>query len=293
MIKRVVDFTGNQTIRFIKELYECFDTGYAFEDFVKVYLEFLGFDEVVVTQRAKDGGIDLTAIKIGIGGLSSEKGKINYEPDKVIYRIQAKRYKPTGKKIPIDDIRKFRGAAGFKSGQKGIFITTGKFTSDAIKEANAKPEQPIILIDGETLIKSMLDLNLGFVFIPEFKKELINNLLQKKNIILSTSEYGSEKRRDNFISVDKLISLNDIRARIIGVPQEIINALDDDFDKIEIQMGDLSTKEYSYNKNRKYIAGVTKFFKKYGLIDDANVYHPKKVNWMKEGSNIKITILEE
>lgn len=36
---------------------------------MKVYLEKIGLDEVVVTQRSSDGGIDLEAVRYGVGGL--------------------------------------------------------------------------------------------------------------------------------------------------------------------------------------------------------------------------------
>lgn len=49
----------------IKELqqkfYEYFETGYAFEEFLKEYLIKMGLDEVELTQRSRDGGIDLKA----------------------------------------------------------------------------------------------------------------------------------------------------------------------------------------------------------------------------------------
>lgn len=34
-----------------------------------MYLEKIGLDEVVVTQRSSDGGIDLEAVRYGVGGL--------------------------------------------------------------------------------------------------------------------------------------------------------------------------------------------------------------------------------
>lgn len=292
MINRIVDLTNKQIDQFVQELYDCFDTGYDFEEFVKIYLEKLGFDEVVVTQKSRDGGVDLTVVKLGIGGISTDKGQIDYEPDKVKYCVQAKRYKPKGStKVTIDDIDRLRGSARFKSGQKGIYITTGKFTKDAIISANQKPEQAIILIDGEALIKSMLDINLGFVFIPKFEKELINKIMKKEKEQTPIDEH--EQKDEDFLSIDKIVTYNDIRARIIGVPQEIVKQLDENLDKIKIKMGDLAVKEYKYNKERKCIYGVTNFFKKYGFIDEAGIYHQNKVKWTKNGEIFTITIDQE
>ena len=35
-----------------------------------MYLEKIGLDEIVVTQRSSDGGIDLEAVRYGVGGFA-------------------------------------------------------------------------------------------------------------------------------------------------------------------------------------------------------------------------------
>lgn len=54
-----------------EQLYQYFDTGYDFEVFLKEYLTEMGLDEVEVTQRGRDGGIDLTAVRKGVGDFSN------------------------------------------------------------------------------------------------------------------------------------------------------------------------------------------------------------------------------
>jgi restriction system protein len=44
---------------------------------------------------------------------------------------------------------------------KGLFITTGTFTRDAIKEATRDGAPPIDLIDGEQLVQRLKELGLG------------------------------------------------------------------------------------------------------------------------------------
>jgi restriction system protein len=57
------------------------------------------------------------------------------------------------------EIQQFRGA--MSGSDRGIYITTSWFTSDARKEAK-KPDQRVIeLIDGETLVDIFIDLKLG------------------------------------------------------------------------------------------------------------------------------------
>jgi len=44
---------------------------------------------------------------------------------------------------------------------KGLFITTGSFTRDAIKEATRDGAPPIDLMDGESLADKLKELQLG------------------------------------------------------------------------------------------------------------------------------------
>ena len=50
----------------LEQFYTYFEDGYKFEEFLKIYLEKIGLEEVYVTKRSGDGGIDLTAIRKGI-----------------------------------------------------------------------------------------------------------------------------------------------------------------------------------------------------------------------------------
>ena len=58
----------------LEELYKSFETGFAFEDFLKPFLESIGLTEVVVTKKTGDGGIDFVLrIDVGTDPLASVK----------------------------------------------------------------------------------------------------------------------------------------------------------------------------------------------------------------------------
>lgn len=76
-------YSDEELKEYINKFYDYFSDGYKFEEFLKIYLEKLGFTEVVVTKRSRDGGIDLTASRTTIGVFGNEH-----------YFIQAKRNKP-------------------------------------------------------------------------------------------------------------------------------------------------------------------------------------------------------
>lgn len=44
---------------------------------------------------------------------------------------------------------------------KGLFITTGKFSAPAIEKANRRGAAPIDLVDGEELVEKLRELQLG------------------------------------------------------------------------------------------------------------------------------------
>jgi len=117
----------------------------AFERLVQRVLRESGFTQVEVTGKSGDGGIDGKGI-IRISGLISFH---------VIF--QCKRYKGF---ISPSQIRDFRGAMQGRA-DKGIFITTGSFTREAIKEATRDGAPPIDLIDADVLCNILKDLKLG------------------------------------------------------------------------------------------------------------------------------------
>jgi restriction system protein len=74
----------------------------------------------------------------------------------VIY-LQAKRWDGT---VGRPEIQKFVGALHGKRAKKGVFITTGRFSDDAIRYVESI-DPKVILIDGRTLCELMIDYNLG------------------------------------------------------------------------------------------------------------------------------------
>ena len=96
------------------------------------------------TQYTSDGGID---------------GIINEDPLGLdtIY-LQAKRY--ADKTVGRPEVQAFAGALDMQRAKKGVFITTSKFSADAV-EFVSLIEKRIVLIDGENLTNLMIDHNLG------------------------------------------------------------------------------------------------------------------------------------
>lgn len=71
--------------------------------------------------------------------------------------FQCKRYQGA---VTAGQVRDFRGAMVGRA-DKGLLITTGTFTRDAIKEATRDGASPIDLIDGDLLADKLKELQLG------------------------------------------------------------------------------------------------------------------------------------
>ena len=131
---------NNKLIELLKSL-----SPNGFERLCQRLLREAGFSQVKVTGKTGDGGID------GYGVLEVNP-LLGF---KVLF--QSKRYKDI---VSSDKIRDFRGSLAGRA-DKGIFITTGRFTKDAQLEAVRDGATPIDLIDGEKLVSLFENLELG------------------------------------------------------------------------------------------------------------------------------------
>ena len=116
-----------------------------FERLCQRLLREAGFEQVSVTGRSGDGGID------GIGILELNA----FVSFKVLF--QCKRYSGS---VGSGAIRDFRGAMMGRA-DKGLVLTTGSFTTDAKREAVRDGVPPIELVDGEKLLELFEQLELG------------------------------------------------------------------------------------------------------------------------------------
>ena len=119
----------------------------AFERLIQRVLRESGFIQVEVTGRSGDGGIDGK-------GIARIHGFMSFH---VVF--QCKRWQGV---VGSAEIRDFRGAMVGRA-DKGLFITTGSFSRDALKEAVRDGAPPIDLIDGDQLAEKLKELKLGVV----------------------------------------------------------------------------------------------------------------------------------
>ena len=148
------------------------------ETFQRAYLQMRGELAAEILQRVKANTPEFferlvvdVMVSLGYGGSRADAGKsIGQSGDEgidgiikedrlgldVIY-LQAKRWDGT---VGRPEIQKFVGALHGKRAKKGVFITTGRFSDDAVKYVETI-DPKVILIDGNKLADLMIDSGLG------------------------------------------------------------------------------------------------------------------------------------
>ena len=125
-------------------------------DFIK---RIMGKENVISIHNGQvgDGGIDgIVKIKKPLGN--------NYEE----YYIQCKRYDKTS--IGRPELQSFIGAMAGHNAKNGVFITTSSFTKQGAEFIKKLSQHEIILIDGNKLVKDIIDRKIG---IKEVQQEPI------------------------------------------------------------------------------------------------------------------------
>lgn len=106
-----------------------------------------GIEEAgMVTQQSNDGGID--------GIIKEDQLGFSH-----IY-IQAKQW-AVDQTVGRQEIQRFVGALQGQKAQKGLFITTAKYSSNAIQYANNLLGVKVVLVDGSALTRLMIKHNVG------------------------------------------------------------------------------------------------------------------------------------
>lgn len=139
------------------------------------------FEHLVVKllmQMGYGGSVDNAGTVIGQTGDEGIDGIIREDKlgFSLIY-IQAKRW-DCDKTVGRPEIQKFVGALAGQGASKGLFITTAKFTKEARQYAEKQHTTKVVLVDGTTLAKLMIEYNLGVS--TEATYEIIMSIVKDK-----------------------------------------------------------------------------------------------------------------
>lgn len=115
-----------------------------FEELIGEVLRHLGFENIIVTRKSGDGGIDVMGELVVAGTIKNN------------ICVQVKRWSNNVQRSSISELR-----GSLRPHQTGLFITTSDFSKPAIKEANDPYKAPISLINGMELVEMLCSFGLG------------------------------------------------------------------------------------------------------------------------------------
>jgi restriction system protein len=144
-LQYTIDAHNESTRERLRQLLFTMDP-FQFEYLAADLLQKIGYENVTVTKRSGDKGIDINA-NLTVGGVANVKTV-----------IQVKRY-AANNKVNGSIIAQLRGSA--EVDQRGLVITTSDFTKDGIMEAKAPNKMPVSLVNGDKLIQLLIKYGVG------------------------------------------------------------------------------------------------------------------------------------
>ena len=243
---------------------------FQFEYLIAELLKKIGYENVEVTNRSRDKGIDIIA-NLTVGGLTSVKTV-----------IQVKRFK-TGNNIPGNIITQLRGSA--EVDQRGLIITTSDFTKAARAEAKESKKMPVSLVNGEKLVELLFKYKTGIkeevVKVYSLDSEFFENDFQEEN-----SRFAEETKKKSLWPLpgginsylDTLYSLLDFINLSRNKKSSVLKWLNDNYDNISSQ------KTANGYLNVPKNMGLIEFINNYCTLTDAGrkVVESKKINYLHE-----------
>ena len=281
----VQDFTNKELTKLLNDFYSYFSTGFEFEEFLKPFLESIGLSEVVVTKKTNDGGVDLTAVKNGLQEINNV--------DSVKYRVQAKRNKPSVTIAP-EKIDALRGNLGFN--EKGLFITTAKVSQKAKEQAVTKdPYKPVFVIDGIDLIRICIEKQIGFAYVPKFSHDALDEFTNKDTgmLVELNNDNGKDEEQTLPVSVDKLITTNDLRCSMFSIPRFIVDQINNNTEKQTLSVfinGQAYQLTYSPSRKYLYVPTGMGILSSNKLVNNDGSFNEKMATWSINTENQIISI---
>lgn len=117
-----------------------------FEELIARLLAETGFEDIEVTRRSGDGGIDVRSTLV-VGDVIRTR-----------MAVQVKRWKPRNR-VQAPVVQQVRGSLG--THEQGLIITTSDFSKGARTEAARQDAVPVALMNGEQLVALLVSCGVG------------------------------------------------------------------------------------------------------------------------------------
>lgn len=142
IFKEIRDKNNSVKDRLLKSLLAM--SPFGFEELVGEVLRHLGFENIVVTAKSGDGGIDVIGELVVAGAIKNN------------VCVQVKRWQNNVQRGSVSELR-----GSLRPHQIGLFIMTSDFSRAAIEEASDPYKAPISLINGKEFVEIMCSYGIG------------------------------------------------------------------------------------------------------------------------------------
>ncbi len=132
-----------------------------------------------------------------------------------------------------------------------------------------------------------IEYNIGFNFKPVFSAKEIIALTQQSNQVV-----GTMAEQANDYIVEREITKNDIRAKILVIPRIIKEQLPKINEQYSVVFNG-NERQLNIDKSRRYFAGVTDLYKTFGMLTNDGIFVNKVAKWKITNDKIIVDLCEE
>ena len=93
--------------------------------------------------------------------------------------------------------------------------------------------------------------------------------------------------------VEKTITTNDIRARIVSIPTSILKQFSSEQTRVKVKVNNEKEYRFNINRGRNYFGSVTAFLRDYNMLSDDGVITPKQCKWFYKSEEKVVTLYIE
>lgn len=165
------------------------------------------------------------------------------------------------KNIAPEKVRALNDARNI--GVRKLFITTSDFSQQTREEAKEMPDMS--LISGKDIINFYIQNKSDKIFDwePKLSNKKLNELIIKNKKDTGNNQGSIEKNEEKILRV---ITKNDVRARILRIPNEIFEKISEE-NAYDVVI-DGYEKRLNIIKDIKSFAGISEFYRKHNYIDN-------------------------
>ena len=188
-----------------------------FEELIGEVLRNLGFENVQITGKTGDGGIDVIGELIVAGVIRNN------------ISVQVKRWRNNILRASISELR-----GSLRPHQSGLFITTSEFSKQSVEEANDPYKAPISLMGGKEFVDLLCEFGIGIILekvtIFDINKNEVNFDFpeivgdDRKGIEIFAN-YKNHKHFAIYFSPTKIIYENEVYNSPSGAGMKVQNGL--------------------------------------------------------------------